>query len=146
MLINSPIYSMGNSNSKKENPRDYFNNRRHSRKEKFIKLLGGKCERCGTKKNLQFDHKNPCRKEFIIADRLDAPESVLKKEVRKCRLLCAKCHRQKTKEKHEHGQPRSVHGTIWKYKKFGCRCPKCRKAMSEYNKSRRKILKEISEI
>jgi len=119
--------------------REYFNNRRHSRRQQFIDLLGGKCERCGSKKNLHFDHKNPARKEFRIADRLDAPESVLKKEVRKCRLLCDKCHREKTREKNEHGQPKGRHGTVHYYRNKGCRCDKCRKAMSEYNKKSKAI-------
>lgn len=125
--------------------REYFNNRRHMRRQKFLELLGGMCERCGSKKNLHFDHKNPARKEFRIADRLDAPEKVLKKEVRKCRLLCEKCHRDKTLEKSEHGQNKSRHGTLHRYKHFKCRCKKCRQAMSEYNKKRRKILKGLAE-
>lgn len=124
--------------------RDYFNGRRHNRKQQFIELLGGKCERCGKKKNLQFDHKNPKRKEFRIADRLDAPEDVLKKEVRKCRLLCEKCHREKTREKWEFGGKPARHGSIWYYKSRGCRCYRCRKVMSEYNKARRAVLKEVA--
>lgn len=125
--------------------REYFNNRRRNRRQKFIDLLGGKCEYCGATENLHFDHKNPRKKEFRIADRLDAPLDVLETEVKKCRLLCPKCHRKKTVEKNEHGQPKARHGTLWMYKKYKCRCKKCRKAMSEYGKARRKKLKELAE-
>lgn len=117
--------------------REYFNNRRRNRRQKFIDLLGGKCERCGSEENLHFDHKNPKEKEFRIADRLDAPENVLHKEVKKCRLLCSKCHRIKTRENNEHGQPTARHGTIWYYKRYKCRCNECRDAMSTYNRNKR---------
>jgi hypothetical protein len=55
--------------------------------------------------------------------------------------LCDECHRDKTREKAEHGQPKARHGTIWYYKKYKCRCDKCREAMSEYNKNKSKISK-----
>ena len=124
--------------------REYFNNRRRERRKKYIDLLGGKCSECGDKNDLQFDHKNPERKEFIIADKIDAPEDVLLKEVRKCRLLCPTCHKEKTFKKNEHGQNKSRHGTIWRYKKYKCRCNKCVEAMSDYNrKSRLEKLEDI---
>lgn len=119
--------------------REYFNIRRKNRRQRFIDLLGGKCERCSSTKNLQFDHRQPNKKEFRISDRIDAPEDILLKEVMKCRLLCAKCHRDKTHEMEEHGQNHSEHGTIWHYKHYGCRCDKCRQAMSEYNKKHRQL-------
>lgn len=120
--------------------REYFNNRRKNRRMKFIDLLGGKCERCGATDGLQFDHRQPNKKEFRIADRIDAPEDILMKEVMKCVLLCAKCHRDKTREMGEHGQPEARHGTLWMYKHYGCRCDKCKQRMSEYNKERRLLL------
>lgn len=117
--------------------REYFNNRRRSRRQKFIEFLGGKCKHCGSTENLHFDHLNPKKKEFRIADRLDAPEKVLEKEVKKCQLLCNNCHRKKTIEKNEHGQPPGRHGTIHFYRNKKCRCDDCRKAMSEYNKAKK---------
>jgi hypothetical protein len=104
---------------------------------RFIDLLGGKCERCGATEGLQFDHRKPNKKEFRISNRIDAPEDILLKEVMKCVLLCAKCHRDKTRELGEHGQPKARHGTLHMYKHYGCRCKKCKKRMSEYNKERR---------
>lgn len=118
--------------------RDYFNSRRQARRQRFIEMLGGKCESCEATENLQFDHLDPREKSFSISKRIDAPEDVLLAEVGKCRLLCPSCHRNKTKEKGEHGQPTARHGTIWMYKKYKCRCEKCRAAMSEYNRNKRK--------
>lgn len=117
--------------------REYFNNRRKNRRLKFIDLLGGKCERCGATEGLQFDHRQPNKKEFRISNRIDAPEDILLKEVMKCVLLCARCHKEKTRELGEHGQPKARHGTLHMYKHYGCRCNKCKRRMSEYNKERR---------
>lgn len=61
-----------------------------------IKTAGG-CSSCGYKEHpaaLDFDHRNPDEKEFLIPHRLG--RSSLKrlfKEIRKCRILCANCHR-----------------------------------------------------
>ena len=133
-----PIYDMPD--------REYFNNRRNKRRLRFINLLGGKCERCGSTEGLQFDHRQPNKKEFRISNRIDAPEDILLKEVMKCVLLCATCHRIKTKEMAEHGQPKARHGTLHMYKHYGCRCKKCRQRMSEYNRERRMDLKKLESI
>lgn len=126
--------------------REYFRKRRESRREKFKELLGGKCDICSAKDGLQFDHINPKKKKFRISKYIDSPEKVLMKEVKKCRLLCDKCHRKKTLENQEYGKE-SEHGTIWRYKKHKCRCKKCREAMSKYNRSKRiKLLKKLNEI
>jgi len=123
--------------------REYFNNRRKERRLRFTNLLGGKCERCGTTENLHFDHRNPKKKEFRIADNIDAPEDILLKEVNKCILLCNKCHRDKTRENNEHGQPIAQHGTLHYYKKYHCRCQRCKNRMSKYNKQRKLNLDNI---
>jgi 5-methylcytosine-specific restriction endonuclease McrA len=64
---------------------------------KCIKFLGGKCTRCGSKKNLEFDHIDPTKKEFAITQKivLRNPEK-LAIEVKKCQLLCIECHKIKT--------------------------------------------------
>ena len=125
--------------------REYFNNRRRDRRQRLYQILGGKCSRCGSKKSLEFDHKNPKDKNFIIADKIDAPFSLLEKEIQKCRLLCSQCHRRKTLENDEFGIP-SNHGTLWRYKKYKCRCDKCKQVMREYNQAKRiKMLEEASD-
>ena len=66
------------------------------RKQKAIKLLGGKCKMCGYNKTvsaLTFHHRNPDEKEFevgiIVKDH--NWEKVLG-ELKKCDLLCFNCH------------------------------------------------------
>lgn len=60
------------------------------------------CEHCGYNEHavaLDFDHIDPNDKKFTISHRLDLSTiKTLMKEVRKCRVLCANCHRVKTHE------------------------------------------------
>lgn len=76
--------------------------RRKLIKEKAINYLGGKCSKCGYNKcmnALDFHHLNPEEKEFNIArDRHTLSWKTLEKELDKCILLCANCHR----EEHSH--------------------------------------------
>jgi len=116
--------------------REYYNGRRRARRLEFINLLGGACAVCGSKDNLHFDHINPKKKEFRISKNWDAPKAVMLKELKKCQLLCNKCHRDKSFKNQEFGRE-SKHGTLWRYKNYNCRCDKCRKAVSDYNRRRR---------
>lgn len=64
-------------------------------KRKGIAYLGGECENCGYKKNadaLDFHHKDPSTKEDNYRSRVGWKR--LKKELDKCMLLCANCHRE----------------------------------------------------
>lgn len=115
--------------------REYMRNRRKERRKKFIALLGGKCISCGKKENLQFDHVNPKFKKFDLNDIKDSKETKILKELKKCVLLCPECHLKKTKENKEHvnkNKKPARHGTIWMYKRYKCRCTKCKDAMSKY--------------
>lgn len=69
------------------------------RKYEAILAHGGKCERCGYNKNiaaLDFHHINPDEKEFQIDVRhfSNCNLDKLQKELDKCILLCANCHRE----------------------------------------------------
>lgn len=60
---------------------------------------GGKCEKCGYNHNiaaLDFHHLNPEEKEFAIDLRKFSNMSLekLQKELDKCILVCANCHRE----------------------------------------------------
>lgn len=68
------------------------------RKEYFVKLLGGKCQKCGYNKclaALEFHHSDPTYKEEKISSMLTENniEEILE-EVLKCKLLCTNCHRE----------------------------------------------------
>ncbi len=117
--------------------RKYFNDRRKERRKVLYNLLGGKCVDCGTTRNLQFDHLDPSKKSFRISSKIDAPDDNLIAEVKKCQLLCGKCHAKKTRENWEYGHEESKHGTLWRYKSYGCRCDLCKTKMSDYNRKKK---------
>ena len=61
-----------------------------------LEYLGGKCVKCGTTHNLQFDHIKREGKKYNIAGRLTNDFTILKEELDKCQLLCVPCHLDKT--------------------------------------------------
>lgn len=70
---------------------------RHKRKEALVKMLGGKCSRCGYKKSssaLSFHHVDPKTKNFDISHngKLLGDWDILVAEANKCILLCLNCH------------------------------------------------------
>ena len=72
--------------------------RRWEIKLKSINYKGGKCEKCGYNKcptALEFHHIDPINKEFSISH-LPHTRSWARtnKEIDKCKLLCANCHRE----------------------------------------------------
>ncbi len=71
--------------------------RHRQRKAWALALLGGKCVKCGTAENLEFDHIDPLTKSFTIAMRLSKGEEKLRAELAKCQLLCQPCHLEKTR-------------------------------------------------
>lgn len=94
----SLIYYYVNPNGKQRVCERQRKNRFHKR-EYFKKLLGKKCSKCGYDKclaALQFHHKNPKNKKFEITEaiwnKVKASDKEIKKEVKKCTLLCANCH------------------------------------------------------
>ena len=69
--------------------------RRFRAKAAAIKYLGEKCTKCGWHGNqaaLQFHHKDPSKKDFIIGNVANKSWDSIKKELQKCILLCANCH------------------------------------------------------
>lgn len=70
---------------------------RYRKKIKAIKYKGGECERCGYKKYievLELHHIDPNTKEFDWNQMKDKSWESIKKELNKCQLLCANCHRE----------------------------------------------------
>jgi len=70
---------------------------RHKRKVKLVKILGGKCVKCGYDQSisaLSFHHKNPLEKSFDISHNgnLMKEWDELLTEALKCELLCLNCH------------------------------------------------------
>ena len=65
---------------------------------KYNYLLGKSCEYCGEHDmlKLQFDHKSEYEKHSSVTNLLNGNLDIVKKEVKKCRVLCANCHQVKT--------------------------------------------------
>jgi 5-methylcytosine-specific restriction endonuclease McrA len=83
---------IGNKNSY------YVSQRRKKLKQLAVEYKGGKCCKCGYYKcvgALDFHHVNPQEKAFGIGSKgyTRSWESV-KKELDKCILVCANCHRE----------------------------------------------------
>ncbi len=72
--------------------------RQRNHKARCVEYLGGKCSSCGYCKSqsaLEFHHKDPLQKEFMISSAsLTTFDTRTKVELDKCILLCANCHRE----------------------------------------------------
>lgn len=85
------------TNNRNDYPAQY--RRGLARKVRAIEEKGGKCEKCGYSANyaaLEFHHTNESEKEFPLDMRHFSNRTWerLCKEMRKCSLLCANCHRE----------------------------------------------------
>jgi hypothetical protein len=73
-------------------------NKRRVMKDQALKYLGGKCEFCGYDRcatALEFHHRNPVEKLFSITFNNYRPfDAEMRKELDKCALCCANCHRE----------------------------------------------------
>ena len=141
LLKNCQLYSIAarkDPAATKEYMRNYMRNRYHSRRQRLLKELGGKCVSCGSRKDLQFDHKNKKKKTMRMADVHSVSDARLKEELKNIQLLCRKCHHEKSHKAWDFSTPKPRHGTYWMYRKHGCRCNKCTKAYHESVKQWRK--------
>jgi len=70
---------------------------RIDKKNKAIEYKGGKCIRCGYNKcstALEFHHLEPNKKDYSISRNINHSFDKIKKELDKCILVCANCHRE----------------------------------------------------
>lgn len=71
--------------------------RRNVVKNKLVVLLGGACSKCGYDRcveALDFHHIDPSEKAFGLANKFHWAWKRLTVEAKKCKLLCANCHRE----------------------------------------------------
>ena len=90
------IDSKGRKRCKKCNYESVSKKRKNYKKE-LVEYKGGECEICGYNKcieALDFHHKDPTQKDFNISKSKICNIETLKKEVDKCILVCANCHRE----------------------------------------------------
>lgn len=87
---------------KRDNYNEYMKNymlaRYHTRRNEAIHKFGGKCVKCGSVDNLEFDHINPADKLFTIGQMWSLNNTVYVTELNKCQLLCTSCHLEKQKQ------------------------------------------------
>ena len=70
--------------------------RRKKRKLDAVDYKGGQCEKCGYDKcieALEFHHLDPTEKDFEVASS-SKPWAAVTKELDKCIMVCANCHRE----------------------------------------------------
>lgn len=81
----------------KEQMAVYMLRRYHRRRALAIKQLGGKCLRCSSTINLEIDHKRSSKKKISLGGILTSGnEELVQKELKKCQLLCKRCHKKKS--------------------------------------------------
>ncbi len=70
---------------------------RAAKKQKIKNYAGAKCILCDYNKYLgalEFHHKDPTKKDFQISRMGNKKWEIIKKEIDKCILVCANCHRE----------------------------------------------------
>jgi 5-methylcytosine-specific restriction endonuclease McrA len=117
----------------KTNMREYMKRRYDERMELALEVLGGKCNICGSTKNLEIDHIDPTIKEKNLSLLTGRSLERFLEELKKCQLLCKECHTKKSVADRDQLDARLVHGTLSSYRY--CKCELCRKAKSDYMKS-----------
>lgn len=68
-------------------------------KLRLVRMMGGCCSLCGYDKNLgamDFDHRDPTTKKASVGLLLLGSFNKAYEEAKKCDLLCANCHRERT--------------------------------------------------
>jgi len=105
----------------------------HQRRMYYIFLMGNHCWKCGSQDGLEFDHIDPSTKVETISIMLanSYPLELLHLELKKCQLLCAKCHLVKTREV---DGLKADHGKYSMYRHHGCRCDLCKQANRQQHK------------
>lgn len=90
--------SVLSTEQKRKNNVKRVSDRRKELKNKSIEYMGSMCSKCGydkAKSALEFHHKDPTKKDFSISMRgYTMSWEKVKKELDKCIMVCANCHRE----------------------------------------------------
>lgn len=105
----------------------------HLRRKYYIFVMGNRCVKCRSVRDLEFDHVDPSSKLYTITEMLaqSLSEELLHAELQKCQLLCRDCHQAKSLSE----QGAAAHGTGGMYRHHGCRCELCKAANREYSRN-----------
>jgi 5-methylcytosine-specific restriction endonuclease McrA len=115
--------------------KEYMLNRYHEQKQKLLNLLGNKCVKCDNTEGLEFDHIKPSTKSFAIAQLNTMSYSKALEEVKKCQLLCKKCHNSKSikEQGFQEVKDKNFHGTVSSYRY--CKYDLCKEAQKNIEKN-----------
>lgn len=128
-----------NKSGYNEYMREYNRARWRTRRVALIEMLGGKCVRCESADDLEFDHVAPSSKSFHLASRPLTSWPKLVAEANKCQLLCSACHRDKTRAEASL-RVTAEHGSVTMYMNHGCRCEACKVAVSDYRRCSKQLV------
>lgn len=86
---------MAQTDAERAYDRKYRLKRYHKKMREARRKMGGKCQKCGSRTNLQFDHKNPKSKSFALGKNWSYSKERVNKEKSKTQLLCETCNKKK---------------------------------------------------
>jgi len=122
--------------SSNEYMRVYMIDRYHKRRNEALQRLGNRCNQCPITEDLEFDHIDPSTKLFTIGKMWSVSKLKFEEELKKCQLLCRKCHEAKSIIDAGYKPARNIHGTLSSYRY--CKCALCKAAKSNYSKTHKK--------
>lgn len=124
----------------KQQRAQYMRERRKNIRLKILQKLGNVCSSCGSSFALEVNHIDRKQKTSTIASMYDSKWETIEEELKKCNLLCKKCHVAYTAKQWANGEIIPVnkgarrdyeHGTLGMYNNRSCRCDLCKKAKRE---------------
>lgn len=71
---------------------------KQARRSSYLSTQGNCCKQCGSASELEIDHVDPRSKSIRIADIWSYSDAKRLPELAKCQVLCATCHREKSKK------------------------------------------------
>lgn len=122
--------------SYKEYMRCYMQRRFQENRREALKILGGRCKKCGAtddEKHLQLDHCDRHSKKFQTSRIFYLGRERFLAELKKCQLLCAECHEGKTLLDLGRISAKNRHGTLSTYRY--CKCFECREAKAAWRRT-----------
>ena len=110
--------------------REYHLKRYHLLRQNAVETLGGKCVNCESENDLQIDHRRKNNKAFDVGKLINYSLDLFWKEIKKCQLLCRKCHRLKTTIESGKDIAKGNHGTL--SSRRYCNCAECVKVKTDW--------------
>ena len=92
--------SRATTKSHYERNKEYYKKKSHNHEKRVAVLIkeykeNNPCVRCGETRpwRLEFHHRNPSEKEYAVSTMIQLAYNTVLKEIEKCDVVCANCHR-----------------------------------------------------